>query len=97
MIAEPPLEAGAVKEIVACAFPGVAVPIVGAPGAVAEIVIEKFCVAVPPEFVAETTPVNVPIVFGVPLSTPVAALKLSPVGKAPEVRLKVGVGEPLAV
>ena len=32
MIAEPPLEAGAVKVTVACVSPAVAVPIVGAPG-----------------------------------------------------------------
>ena len=35
MIAEPPLEAGAVNVTVACALPAVAVPIVGTPGKVA--------------------------------------------------------------
>ena len=35
MIGEPPSEAGAVKLIVACALPGVAVTPVGAPGTVA--------------------------------------------------------------
>jgi hypothetical protein len=34
VIAEPPLLAGAVNVTVACAFPAVAVPIVGAPGTV---------------------------------------------------------------
>lgn len=34
VIAEPPFDAGAVNEIVACAFPGLPVPIVGAPGTV---------------------------------------------------------------
>ena len=34
VIAEPPSLAGAVKATVACAFPAVAVPIVGAPGTV---------------------------------------------------------------
>ena len=37
MIAEPPLEAGGVKETVACALPPVAVPIVGAPGTLAGV------------------------------------------------------------
>ena len=32
MIAEPPLDAGAVKVTLACAFPAVAAPMVGAPG-----------------------------------------------------------------
>ena len=31
-MADPPLEAGGVKDTVACPLPGVAVPIVGAPG-----------------------------------------------------------------
>ena len=34
---EPPLEAGAVKGTDACPFPGVAVPIIGAPGIVPEV------------------------------------------------------------
>ena len=33
-MADPPLEAGAVKVTVACALPAVAVPMVGAPGTV---------------------------------------------------------------
>ena len=37
MIAEPPLEAGAVKVTVADALPPVAVPIVGVPGTVAGV------------------------------------------------------------
>jgi hypothetical protein len=86
-----------VKEIVATPLPGVAVPMVGAPGTVAAIVIEKFCVAVPPEFVAVTTPVNVPVAFGVPVRAPVVPFNVRPVGNAPEVRLNVGAGEPLAL
>lgn len=66
MIALPPLEAGAVNAIVACPLPGVPVPIVGAPGTVAAIVIEKLCVAVPTALAAVTTPVKVPAAFGVP-------------------------------
>ena len=38
MIGAPPLEAGAVNVIVACVLPGVAVPINGAPGAMAAMV-----------------------------------------------------------
>ena len=97
MTAEPPLEPGALKLIVACALPGVAVPIVGAPGTVAAITIEKDCVAVPAEFVAVTIPVNVPAALGVPLSTPEEELRDKPVGSAPDVTLNVGAGEPLAV
>jgi hypothetical protein len=96
VIAEPPLELGAVNAIEACAFPAVAVPIVGAPGAVAAITIEKLCVAVPATFVAVMTPLNVPAALGVPLIAPPLA-SVRPVGSAPEVTLKVGAGEPLAV
>jgi hypothetical protein len=86
VIGEPPLEAGAEKLMVAWPLPGVAVPIVGAPGTEA-IRMEKPCVAVPAEFVAVTTPVNVPAAVGVPVSAPVVAFSVSPVGNAPEVRL----------
>ena len=37
MIADPPLFAGAVNVTVACALPAVAVPIVGAPGALTTV------------------------------------------------------------
>jgi hypothetical protein len=96
VIADPPFEAGAVKLMVAWPLPGVALPIVGAPGAVEAIVIEKFCVAVPATFVAVTTPVNVPPAFGVPESVPLVEFSVSPPGKPPEVRLNVGAGEPFA-
>ena len=96
MIAEPPLLAGAVKEIVACALPGVAVPMVGAPGTVALITIEKLCVAVPALFVAVMTPLKVPRTLGVPVIAP-PLFKVSPVGSAPDVTAKVGAGKPLAV
>jgi hypothetical protein len=97
VIALPPFDAGAVKAIVAWPLPGVAVPMVGAPGTVAAIVIEKLCVAVPAELVAVTTPVNVPAALGVPDSTPLVPLRVRPPGNAPEVRPKVGPGAPLAV
>ena len=97
VIAEPPFDAGGVKLMEAWPLPGVAMPMVGAPGAVAAITIEKFCVAVPAELVAVTTPVKVPLAFGVPESVPADAFSVRPPGNAPEVRLKVGAGEPLAV
>jgi hypothetical protein len=70
---------------------------VGAPGTVGAIVIEKLCVAVPAAFNAVTTPVKVPAAVGVPESTPVVVFRARPPGKAPEVRLNVGAGKPLAV
>ena len=97
MIAEPPFSAGGVKEMDACVLPAVAVPIVGAPGTVPAMVIEKFCAAVPAEFVAVKVPVNVPAVVGVPVKAPVAGLNDKPGGNVPDVRLKVGVGAPLVV
>ena len=96
MIAAPPSEAGGVKLIVACVLPAVAVPMVGAPGAVAAMTIEKPWVALPPAFVAVMTPAKVPTALGVPLIAPPLA-SVRPVGSAPEVTLKVGAGEPLAV
>src|SRR6185369_5641327 len=83
--------------MVARAGPGTPAPIVGAPGTVAAIVIEKLCVTLPDVLVAVTMPVNVPATFGVPVRAPVVPLSARPPGKAPEVRLKVGVGDPLAV
>ena len=46
--------------------------------------------------VAVTVPLNVPSAVGVPEITP-AALRVKPVGKAPTVTLKVGVGTPVKV
>jgi hypothetical protein len=57
VIAEPPSLAGAVYVTVACAFPPVAVPIVGAPGTVGDGVTEleaELAVLVPIAFVAVT-------------------------------------------
>jgi hypothetical protein len=53
--AEPPLEAGGVKDTVACPSPGVPVPMVGAPGTVAGVTLTLFDGApVPTELVAVT-------------------------------------------
>jgi hypothetical protein len=46
-MAEPPLEAGAVKEIVAWPLPAVAVPMVGAPGTVAGVTLSDAAEAAP--------------------------------------------------
>lgn len=89
--------AGGAKETVACVFPAVAVPIVGAPGTLAAMVIEKPWVALPKALFAVTTPENVPVALGVPLTTPVVPLRARPVGSTPLVTLKVGAGEPEAV
>ena len=57
----------------------------------------KFCVAAgPTPLLAVTVPVKVPTAVGVPEITP-PVLRLSPVGNAPEVTVKVGAGEPVAV
>ncbi len=55
-------------------------------------VIEKFCVATGlTPLLAVTVPVNTPVPVGVPEIAP-EELKLNPVGKLPEVTLKVGAG-----
>jgi hypothetical protein len=58
-MAEPPLEAGAVKVTVACALPAVAVPMVGAPGTVAGVTLFEAAEAalVPTALVAVTVKV----------------------------------------
>ena len=96
MIAEPPFDAGAVKLIVAWRLPAIPVPIVGAPGTVPAIVMEKLCVAVPAVLVAVITPAKVPATLGVPVIAP-PELNVRPVGSAPLVTLNVGAGDPLAV
>ena len=68
VIGEPPLEAGGVNETAACAFPAVAVPIVGAPGTVARVTLLEGAEAgpVPAALVAVTVKV-----YAVPLVNPV--------------------------
>ena len=73
----------------------------GAAGAWA-MVIEKFWEAAgvtpsPTPLVAVTVPVNTPAEVGLPESRPVVEFSVTPGGKAPELTLKTGVGEPLAV
>jgi len=85
VIAEPPLEAGAVNDTVAEFGPGVPVPMVGAPGTVAPTVIATLIVHEPPELVAVTTLLNVPPAFGVPVIAPLVVLSEVPPGNAPDV------------
>jgi hypothetical protein len=49
-MAEPPLEAGAVKDTVACVFPATAVPIVGEPGTEAGVTVFEGSLAAPVPF-----------------------------------------------
>jgi len=59
VIGEPPVEAGGVNVTVACALPAVAVPIVGAPGRLANVTLFEGADAgpVPAAFVAVTVKV----------------------------------------
>jgi len=50
----------------------------------------------PTELVAVTVNENVPVLVGVPESTPVELLKLTPCGSVPD-SVNVGVGKPLAL
>ena len=69
----PPVEPGALKVMVACALPAVAVPIVGAPGTVNGVeVAVPLALPCPTTFTADTrksydsplvNPVTVPVVF----------------------------------
>src|SRR5438477_6379813 len=93
----PPFETGGVNEMIACEVPPDAMPIVGAPGTVAAMVIEKLCEANPAAFDALTVPVKSPGTVGTPLSTPLVAFNVRPVGSEPDERPNVGAGDPLAV
>jgi hypothetical protein len=68
VIAEPPVEAGAVNATEACALPGVTAPTVGAPGTVRGVTEDDApeAVPVPATFVAVTVKV-----YAVPLARPV--------------------------
>ena len=73
-MAEPPFEAGAVKATVARALPGVAVPMIGAPGSVAGAMELEAAEAapLPAVFVAVTLKL-----YGVPLVRPVTTMGLA--------------------
>lgn len=81
MIVTPPLLAGGVKVTVAWASPAVAVPIVGAPGNVALIMIDVPMLDLPPfESVTVNEPTNVPATVGVPVTWQLLASKIKPGG-----------------
>jgi len=68
VIAEPPLDTGAAKLTVACALPAVAVPMVGAPGAMAGVTVFEIAedTLMPAALCAATVHVT-----GVPFARPV--------------------------
>jgi len=73
-MALPPFDAGAVKDIVVCALPAVAVPIVGAPGVVAGITLLDAAEAVPVPVALVAVTENV---YAVPLVRPVTVIGLT--------------------
>ena len=72
VMADPPLDAGATQDTVACAFPPEAVTEVGEPGVEATKVNEFASVAEPPGVVTATS--TVPVPAGVVATTDVAVL-----------------------
>jgi hypothetical protein len=80
VIAEPPLLAGAVKATLACALPAVAVPMVGAPGIVAGVVLFDAADAgpVPSALVAVTVKV-----YAVPFASPVTVIEVQGAAHVP--------------
>jgi hypothetical protein len=95
VIADPPLLAGAVNATVACALPGVAVPMVGAPGTVAGVTLFEAAEAapVPIAFVAVT--VNV---YAVPFASPLTVIEVHGAAQLPVMPLgdEVAVNEVIA-
>ncbi len=90
VMGDPPSLAGAVNATVACALPGVAVPIVGAPGTVAGVTLFDAAEAgpVPSAFVAVT--VNV---YAVPFASPVTGIEVHGAAQVPV----IAPGEEVAV
>ena len=82
------MEAGAVKATLSCALPGVAVPMVGAPGTV---MIVKVMDLVPDrpaskplkQLNALSVTVTLPLTKGVPETVPVEVFKDRPLGRVP--------------
>jgi len=73
-MALPPFDAGAVKDIVACALPAMAVPIVGEPGVVAGVTLLDAAEAVPVPRVLVAFTVKV---YAVPFVSPVTVIGLA--------------------
>ena len=73
-------------------LPATALSAVGAPGTVAETLIDRFAEAVLAgllESVTVTVKLEVPVAVGVPVMAPLEALRLSPAGSEPEVIAQV--------
>ena len=89
MIAPPPFAAGAVKAMLACVFPGVAEPIVGAPGGTTDTGVT---ITLPEDTLVPPLPVAVTLqVYGVPMTRPVSVIgELAPfIGDAPLLQVTV--------
>lgn len=107
MTGKDPGVTGAPQVTVACAFPALAVTLVGALGGIpwlgvgfgaAKTAMVKLGESdVPALFDALTVNDEVPAVVGVPLSIPVFGSRVSPAGKLPADTEKVGASTPLAV
>jgi hypothetical protein len=85
-MADPPLDAGAVHDRTTWVLPATAPSAVGAPGTVAETVIDRLAEAVLVgllESVTVTVKLEVPEALGVPVIAPDEALRLSPAGSEP--------------
>ena len=73
-MALPPFDVGAVKDIVACALPAEAVPIVGEPGVVAGVTLLEAAEAAPVPVALVAVTENV---YAVPLVRPVRVIGLA--------------------
>jgi hypothetical protein len=92
VMADPPLDAGVVHDRATLVLPATALSAVGAPGTVAETLIDRFAEAVLAgllESVTVTVKLEVPVAVGVPVMAPLEALRLSPAGSEPEVIAQV--------
>ena len=87
-MADPPSDAGAVHDKATWVSPATAPSPVGAPGTMAETVIDRLAVAVLAgllESVTFTVKLEVPDALGVPVIAPLEVLRLSPAGREPDV------------
>jgi hypothetical protein len=92
MMADPPLDAGAVHNRATWVFPATALITVGAAGTVAATVIERLAEAVLAgllESATVTVKLEVPAALGVPVMEPVEASRLNPAGSEPLVTFQV--------
>jgi hypothetical protein len=91
-MADPPLDVAALHNRATWVLPATALSTLGAPGTVAETVIDNVAEAVLTgllESVTVTVKFEVPEALGVPVIAPLEALRLSPVGSEPPVTFHV--------